>query len=265
MAGGQLYQVKGSKRANTFVAKKKSVRWGKISKVPKSVKTYVKKAVAKAEETKYHDSFSANNEGYTYVSLGIVDNSVSPSAGAAIFPLNQFPATGTSLYNGGTDVNFIQGSDNNQHVGDTITCSNIVVHGKYLFDTDNILKNQQMFRVVVLREEECADRSDLTKISELNVLHTQSDILGFMDMDSIAKLKNLKIVKTKTYKVDSSYGSEFLFNLNIKVNKKLTYIDDATKGLLYKNRYWMLIWSCGESADSESKVLIQSRMYFKDA
>lgn len=261
-----MFQVKGSKRANTFVAKKKSVRWGKMSKVPKSVKTYVKKAVAKAEETKYHDSFSAGNTGvYTYKTVGIVDNATLPSAGAAIFALNQFAATGTALYDTGTDVNFVQGNDNNQHVGDTITCSNIVIHGKYIFDIDNVLKNQQQFKVVILREEECADRSDLTKISELNVLHTKDDILGFMDMDSIAKLKNLKIVKTKTYKVDSSYGSEFLFNLNIKVNKKFTYVDDATKGLLYKNRYWMLVWSCGESADLESKVLIQSRMYFKDA
>lgn len=260
MAGGQLFQVKGSQRANTFIAQKKKVKWGKMSKVSKAVKNYVKKTVAKTEETKYQDMFSAVANAYDSVLLGQI-SSTDGTAGAKIFPLNQFPATGSQLFNGSTANNFIQGVDNNQRVGDVVSCSKIRVNGEIYMDSGETFDHR--VEIMVIKEAEAADRSDLTKISDLRNLHTLNDNLGFQNMDNIANLKNIKVVKHKNYTFDSSFGTTMGFHLNIPVNKKLTYSDDATKGYTFKDRYYLIAWTSDPAGGVSMKL--QGRMYYKDA
>jgi len=257
MAGGLLYQATKGRRADTFIAKKKSVKWGKMSKVSPAVKSYVKKVVAQNEETKYVDSYSVvTGSTYAPVSLAPISAS-SPTAGAKIFPLNNFGST--KLFDGyGL---FAQGTDNNSRVGDEVMCTSIAVHGKIsMIPTD--CTNRQV-EVMVIRELQASDRANLTtSISDLTVLHTENDNLGFLKMDSIAALKNLQIVKHKKYVMDDSYGNQKFFNLKIKVNKKFTYDDEY--GLTYENRYWLVAW-CSDGNETSPTIQIQSRMYFKDA
>jgi len=244
------------KRNNQTKSKKVFTTY-KTQKVSTGVKKYVKKVLDKNIETKYVDSYSvATGSTYAPVSLAPISDA-SPTAGAKIFPLNNFGST--KLFDGYGQ--FAQGTENNSRVGDEVMCSSIAVHGKItMIPTD--CSNRQV-EVMVIRELQASDRADLTtKISELSVLHTENDNLGFLKMDSIAALKNLQIVKHKKYVMDSSYGNQKFFNLNIKVNKKFTYDDEY--GLTYENRYWLVAW-CSDGNETNPTIKVQSRMYFKDA
>lgn len=270
MAMGKMFVAAKGKNGGYGKGKKVGKTF-KTSKVSESVKKYVKKVVNSSTETKYHDSMSivqtsAGVNTYSEVALGAISNS-SPTAGAAIFALNQFVTVNTApskLYNSASQSGdeFEQGTDNQDRLGDTVNISTIAIHGE--IDIKQRDNNNLLVDLMVIKESECADRNDTDLISDLVPLHNTGvyDRLSFMSMGQLSKLKNLTVIKRKTMRFDTSYGLKFPFTMNVKVNKKISYIDGS--GLTYNNRYWLLAWQYGGN-ETAPTIKLQSRMYFKDA